>query len=196
MKTDIGACAPDDELVTVLLLMRDRRCGWTPVIDRRGVVVGVITDRDAAMAMLNHPGRSASKLTARDAMTVDVIGCASRDGVRRVLGKMALHHVRRLPVLDSRGHLSGVVSIDDIVCERRKRGMPQAAVVLEALRAIITRPTAADAARVAPIRARAQVRSNGADAARDSDVRPATDDVPLDFTRDTMSANRRAQSQR
>ena len=30
MKTDIGACAPGDELVTVLLLMRDRRCGWAP----------------------------------------------------------------------------------------------------------------------------------------------------------------------
>ncbi len=36
MQTDIGACAPDDELVTVLLLMRERRRGWVPVVVGKG----------------------------------------------------------------------------------------------------------------------------------------------------------------
>lgn len=107
MKTDIGACAPGDDLVTVLLLMRDRRCGWAPVVDSRGVVVGVITDRDAAMSMLNHPTRSASRVSARDAMTDAVVACAKTDGLPAVLATMAQHHIRRLPVLDARGHLRG-----------------------------------------------------------------------------------------
>lgn len=145
MKTDIGACAPGDELVTVLLLMRDRRCGWAPVVDSRGVVVGVITDRDAAMAMLNHPNRSATRVSARDAMTGDVVACAKADSVAAVLATMAKHHIRRLPVLDERGHLQGVISIDDIVCAGSRRGMPSSEAVLEALRAIVSRPTVADA---------------------------------------------------
>jgi CBS domain-containing protein len=147
MKTDIGACAPGDELVTVLLLMRDRRCGWAPVVDSRGVVVGVITDRDAAMAALNHPTRSATRISARDAMSTDVIACAETDGIRGVLATMAQHHVRRLPVLDDRGHLQGVISIDDIVRAPQKRGMPDCETILEALRAIVSRPTVADSIR-------------------------------------------------
>jgi CBS domain-containing protein len=144
MKTDIGACAPDDELVTVLLLMRDRRCGWAPVVDARGAVVGVISDRDAAMAMLNHPTRGASRVFARDAMSNHVVSCAPTDTIRHALDTMARHHIRRVPVLDGRQHLEGVLSIDDIVRAPQKRGMPKPETVLDALRAIVSRPTAAD----------------------------------------------------
>lgn len=143
MKTDIGACAPDDELVTVLLLMRERQCGWTPVVDSRGAVVGVVTDRDAAMSLLNHPTRGAARVAARDAMTRDVVGCAPADTLRAVLATMAKHHVRRLPVLDANGHLQGVISIDDIVRAPSRRGMPDADAIVEALRAIVSRPTVA-----------------------------------------------------
>jgi CBS domain-containing protein len=144
MKTDIGACAPGDELVTVLMLMRDRRCGWAPVVDSRGVVVGVITDRDAAMAALNHPTRGASRISARDAMTREVVGCATNDSIRAVLSKLASHHIRRLPVLDERGHLEGVISVDDVVLAAEQRGMPPAEVILEAIRGIVSRPTVGD----------------------------------------------------
>ncbi len=144
MQTDIGACAPEDDLVTVLLLMRERRCGWVPVVDGKGIVVGVITDRDAAMAMLDHPSTSAANVRAREAMTPDLVTCAPADTVRAVLAKMALHHVGRLPVLDERRHLQGVISIDDILRLPQRRGVPYPEVILEALRAIVSRPTAAD----------------------------------------------------
>ena len=145
MKTDIGACAPDDELVTVLLLMRERNCGWAPVVDRRGQLAGVITDRDAAMALLNHPNRGAARVLAEDAMTRQVVACAPSDTVRAVLSIMAMHHVRRLPVMDAEGRLQGVISLDDIVCAPQRRGMPDAEVIVEALRAIVSRPTVAEA---------------------------------------------------
>lgn len=144
MKTDIGACAPGDDLVTVLLLMRDRHCGWAPVVDGKGEVVGVITDRDAAMALLDHPSRGAARLTAREAMTREVVGCGVRTRLQDVLGLMASHHVRRLPVLDGRRHLAGVISVDDIVKASGKRGAPPPEVVIDALRLIVSRPLAAD----------------------------------------------------
>ena len=52
--------------------------------------------------------------------------------------------VRRLPVLDERRHLQGVISIDDILRLPQRRGVPYPEVILEALRAIVSRPTAAD----------------------------------------------------
>jgi CBS domain-containing protein len=144
MQTDIGACAPDDELVTVLLAMRDRQFGWAPVVDRHGHVVGVISDRDAAMAMLNHPTRGAARVLARDAMSTTVVSCTETDTIRRALEIMAHHHVRRLPVLDVRAHLQGVLSIDDVLRSPRRRGMPKADTILDALREIVSRPTVAD----------------------------------------------------
>ncbi|MGC4084275.1 MAG: CBS domain-containing protein [Vicinamibacterales bacterium] len=144
MKTDIGACAPGDDLVTVLLLMRDRRCGWAPVVDSRGEITGVITDRDAAMAMLDHPARSAAKVSARDAMTTAVVSCAADDTLQSVLESMATHHVRRLPVLDSRRHLVGVLSIDDLLRAPRRRGLPDAESIVDAMRRIVSRPSVAD----------------------------------------------------
>ncbi|MBS1820043.1 MAG: CBS domain-containing protein [Acidobacteria bacterium] len=144
MKTDIGACAPDDDLMTVLLLMRERECGWAPVVNGRGVVCGVITDRDVAMAMLNHPSRGASRLSARDAMTTEVIGCTEEDGLQAVLDLMSAHHVRRLPVLDARRHLRGVISVDDLVRAPQARGIPTPAALVEALRLIISRPRVSD----------------------------------------------------
>ena len=146
MTSDPGACAPDDDLMTVLLLMRERQCGWAPVVDSRGTVVGVITDRDAAMAMVQFPTSSASAIAARAAMTADVVACVPGDTIRAVLTRMAMHHVRRLPVLDERRHLQGVISIDDIVCAVERRGMPSAETILEALRSIVSRRGVADAA--------------------------------------------------
>ena len=145
MKTDIGACAPDDELATVLMLMRERRCGWAPVVDSRGRVVGVVTDRDAAMSLLNHPTRGAARVQARDAMTRDVVGCTPSATLNEVLALMSSHHVRRLPVRDGAGHLQGVISIDDIVLATGTRGVPEADEVLDALRRILSRPTVAEA---------------------------------------------------
>jgi CBS domain-containing protein len=147
MKTDIGACAPDDELVTVLMLMRERQCGWAPVIDSRGRVVGVVTDRDAAMSLLNHPTRGAARVHARDAMTRDVVGCTPSATLNDVLDLMATHHVRRLPVRDAAGHLQGVISIDDIVLATGTSSPPDADEVLGALRRIVSRPTVAQAGR-------------------------------------------------
>ena len=50
----------------------------------------------------------------------------------------------RLPVLDDRRHLQGVISIDDILRVPQRRGIPYPEVILEALRGIVARPTAAD----------------------------------------------------
>jgi CBS domain-containing protein len=151
MKTDIGACAPGDELVTVLLLMRERRVGWTPVVDSRGMVVGVITDRDAAMSLLNHPTRGAARVHARDAMTREVVGCGPSDTVETVMATMATHHVRRLPVRDGNGHLLGVISVDDIVRASHMPGMPRPEAIIDALRAIVSRPTVADLGEGTPL---------------------------------------------
>ena len=50
MNKAVATSAPERDLVSVIDIMRERDCGFLPVVDSHGVVVGVITDRDVCLA--------------------------------------------------------------------------------------------------------------------------------------------------
>jgi CBS domain-containing protein len=51
-------------------------------------------------------------------MSTDVITCVAGDGVDRLMSLMTERRIRHLPVVDERGHLTGIVSIGDVVKAR------------------------------------------------------------------------------
>ena len=64
MKTDVATCAPDSDLGAVVTIMRDCDCGFLPVVDSHGIVVGVVTDRDVCLAAgTKHRPRPGSRST-------------------------------------------------------------------------------------------------------------------------------------
>ena len=97
-------------------LMRDEDVGLVPVVesntDKR--LVGVITDRDIAIRCIAE-GRDSS-CRVRDAMSRDrLTTCAPQDAVNDVMKSMASEKVRRIPIVDERGSLVGIVAQADIV---------------------------------------------------------------------------------
>ena len=84
------------------------------MIDAHGKLVGIITDRDIAMAAASRQ-RNASHIAVHDAMSENVRSCFAEDGVAAALKQIEEACVRRLPVLGATGHLAGIVSIDDVV---------------------------------------------------------------------------------
>jgi CBS domain-containing protein len=136
MKGDVATGAPDEPLSGVLKKMEARNCGFAPVVDSGGHLVGVITDRDASLAVAHDPQRPASRIAVKEAMSKGVVSCLPDENVKRVLVTMADHHVRRLPVIDSAGHLAGVLSIDDIVAAPSRRGGPTPADIVTAFKGI------------------------------------------------------------
>lgn len=133
MKTAVGTCAPDSDLGTVVNIMRDRDCGFLPVVDSHGVVVGVVTDRDVCIAAgIKH--RPLARISASETMSHPVFSCFADESVKTVLVTMANHRVRRLPVLNKSGHLEGVLSIDDIVQAPPRRGSPTAEDIVAGLK--------------------------------------------------------------
>lgn len=124
MKTNFVACAPTETLAEVARLMRERDCGFVPVVNHLGAVVGVLTDRDLGLAVGNST-RAAERISAAEVMTERVFGCFADENVKAVLATMANHHVRRLPVLERQhGHLVGVLSLDDVALAPHRRGSP------------------------------------------------------------------------
>jgi CBS domain-containing protein len=93
--------------------MRDSGCGSLVVLGARGRVVGIVTDRDLALALGEH--RNAGGLTVNRVMSQPVHMCQPDDDVTVALERMSNGRVRRLPVVDPDGDVKGLISIDDIV---------------------------------------------------------------------------------
>lgn len=114
MTSDPTTCAPGDHLATAAHKMWEDDCGILPVVED-GTVLGVITDRDIAMA-LAMKGATATEVRVGDVITGRIFGCAPDDEVAQALEVMAEHRVRRLPVLDGT-RLVGLLSLNDLVLE-------------------------------------------------------------------------------
>jgi CBS domain-containing protein len=140
MKTDFAACASGDTLADIAKTMRDRDCGFVPVVSATGAVVGVVTDRDLGLAV-GASLRAAERISAAEVMSTPVFGCFADENLKTVLVTMGKHHVRRLPVLDKQyGHLVGVLSLDDLVRAPRRRGGPTSDDIVDAFKRIVTPP--------------------------------------------------------
>lgn len=95
----------------------ERRIGALVVSGDGRAIEGIVSERDIvrAAAML---GAVALDSSVGSVMSTDVITCAAGDGVDRLMGLMTERRIRHLPVVDERGHLTGIVSIGDVVKAR------------------------------------------------------------------------------
>jgi len=113
MTRHVHTCTPNDSLATAAQIMWENDCGAVPVIDRDGKIVGMITDRDLAMAahLQNVPLRESRVASA---MARDVKCCFVHDTPATVQALMQQNKVRRVPVLDAERRLIGIVSLGDL----------------------------------------------------------------------------------
>lgn len=116
MKHEPCFTTPGTHLAKVGTLMAEAACGFLPVVGDEDRVVGVITDRDLALAVASRD-RKPSEIEVRQVMSGEVWGCAPNDDIREALSVMRVRKVRRLPVLGFHGRLEGILSLDDVVLE-------------------------------------------------------------------------------
>jgi CBS domain-containing protein len=100
----------EDSLRSVGSLMRDRNVG-SVVICEGGRPVGVITDRDLALAVVAD-GVDPEGVAGGQASRPLVTGEVEMD-IEEAVALMIQHHIRRLPVTDG-DDLAGIVTIDDL----------------------------------------------------------------------------------
>ncbi|HZF67595.1 MAG TPA: CBS domain-containing protein, partial [Gemmatirosa sp.] len=107
---------PDTPVQEAARLMKSEDTGVLPVVEAQGSrrPVGVITDRDIALRVVAE-GRSQAMV--RDAMSSSVRTAREDDDLKDVMELMASEQVRRVPIVDDRGELVGIVSQADIVLE-------------------------------------------------------------------------------
>jgi CBS domain-containing protein len=114
MTRDVKSCRPETNLSQVAALMWEYDFGAMPVVDDANRVMGMITDRDIAIAAATK-GRLATEITVGEVMSGNVYACASDEDISSALKTMRREKVRRLPVIGKGGKLAGILSINDIV---------------------------------------------------------------------------------
>ena len=110
----------DTPLVDAARLMKTENIGVVPVVESTGSkrLVGVLTDRDIAIRAVAE-GRDGATTSVGHVMSSDVRTSAPDDSVEDVMELMGREQVRRIPIVDDRGNLVGIVAQADIVLEAR-----------------------------------------------------------------------------
>jgi CBS domain-containing protein len=98
-------------------LMREEHVGFLIVYrdgDELQKPIGVLTDRDLVLAVLAR-NVDPHSVTVGDVMTRQPLIANESDELNDMLQGMRLTGVRRVPVVDARGALTGIFALDDAI---------------------------------------------------------------------------------
>jgi len=116
MTKDPSCVTADATVREAAQVMNREDVGIVPVVEGQSNrrLVGVITDRDIAIRCIAEGKDGSSRV--RDVMsTGDLATCSQNDDVDTVMEAMRSEKVRRIPIVDERGTLVGIVSQADVL---------------------------------------------------------------------------------
>jgi CBS domain-containing protein len=121
MTRELKVCTEADTLNRAAQMMWEYDCGCVPVISANGDgrLLGIVTDRDVAMAAYTQ-GKQLWAIPVGAAMAHKVIACHASDGISQAESLMRDNRVRRLPVLDQNEHMVGLLSLSDVAREAER----------------------------------------------------------------------------
>ncbi|HXG68404.1 MAG TPA: CBS domain-containing protein [Blastocatellia bacterium] len=119
MTRNVTTCRRDTPIYDVARLMRDEDIGAVPVLGADGKLEGIVTDRDIVVEGLTS-GKDDTEIRAEDCMSTDLYTANQNERVVDVIREMGDHQVRRVPIVDSRDRLVGIISMADVATQTNK----------------------------------------------------------------------------
>jgi len=120
MSTGVITCSPDDEIDNVWRLMMKKSFAGIPVI-RKNRIIGIITQKDLLDSGAAFPGFEAKKGRFKappkvsSVMRVPVITLKPNSLVRDAAKLIIEKNIGRIPVVNDKGELVGIVDREDVV---------------------------------------------------------------------------------
>jgi CBS domain-containing protein len=108
---------PDQALAEAALTMLASHVGSLIVVQPGGSArqpIGILTDRDIVRGQLRL-GADLFCLTVGDVMTADPLTITNNSGVTEAIDALHARGVRRAPVVDGAGNLTGIITLDDLL---------------------------------------------------------------------------------
>jgi CBS domain-containing protein len=113
MTEDVQSCRPETNLAAAAAMMWENDCGVLPIVADSGKAIGMITDRDIAIA-LGTRNKQAAEIPVREVISGQLFAATPDEDIHTALKLMRKEKVHRLPVLDAEGKLEGILSLNDV----------------------------------------------------------------------------------
>ena len=98
-------------------LMRKYHVGDIVVVEKKNkdrFPVGILTDRDIVLELIALDV-DINTVTVGDAMSFELITAREEEDVMETIKRMRHKGVRRIPVVNDRGGLEGILAVDDLI---------------------------------------------------------------------------------
>jgi CBS domain-containing protein len=109
----VVSCPSNTSIREVARLMSDQSVGCVVVLDAHGHLAGIVTDRDVTVRGLG--GEVGPDASIDAVMTREVEWAGEDIDVFEAATRMVERGCRRLPLLDGDGHLTGIMTLDDLL---------------------------------------------------------------------------------
>lgn len=114
---EVVCCDKTSTCLAAAELMRKHHVGALVVtegVNGERSPVGIVTDRDLVVEVV-APELDAATITVGDIMQPGLVTASESEGLYETVERMRTKAVRRLPVVDAKGALVGVVTLDDML---------------------------------------------------------------------------------
>ncbi|WP_192362931.1 CBS domain-containing protein [Mesorhizobium mediterraneum] len=113
---EVISVTPDQTIVEVLRLFRDKNIGFVVVSRSPGKYLGTLSERDCCNAVAEY-GTEAPMMRVAEIMNRSLATCSAQDVLPLVMAIMTERRTRHVLVMDGNA-IVGVVSIGDVVKHR------------------------------------------------------------------------------
>ena len=118
MTKDPACCGASETVTKVAGLMKQHDVGSVPVVESDRLV-GIVTDRDIVLKVVAG-GRNPEQAPVSDAMTPNPVSCKEDDDLDYALKLMKERQIRRMPIVDGGGRLTGIIAQADVATRVNK----------------------------------------------------------------------------
>ena len=114
MSRNVASVPKKANLLEAAKLMDDESVGCVLILDGDEKPVGILTDRDLVVRGVAK-GHAVEKTTVESVMSAHPFTVHRDEPIMLVARKMADKGIRRVPVVDEKGSVVGLVSVDDLL---------------------------------------------------------------------------------
>jgi CBS domain-containing protein len=110
---NVVSVTPEASVSFVTGLMKDKNIGCV-VVTSKDRPVGIVTDRDIVLRRVTTQ-EDPDQISIDSLMTRDIVTIRGDAGIFEAIQQMKTAGVRRMPVVDLKGHLVALLTVDDII---------------------------------------------------------------------------------
>ncbi len=113
MEREVVSCEADTDCQFLAEVMHKRNFGSIPIVDGHSRLIGIVSECDLLNAIIK--GKALSKTPASEVMTELVVSIPEEMSAEEVCALLQARHLIRVPVVDKKGCLVGIVARRDIL---------------------------------------------------------------------------------